>query len=233
MYKLSSESLYYVLLQRTELHSVFYNIVHKLKNKYLEKLYINHLIKFEIKFRKKAIERGYYDVMEKEFFTFSDKLENKYNNVLDIGCGIAGIDCILSKKINIGEICLLDKSGIADELYYGFEEGAANYNSLVLAKKNLVANGVDKDKVKTVDINKEKFPEQKFDLIISLISWGFHYPVGTYIKEVKACLSNDGMLILDIRKNTDGYDVLKGYFNNVNIIIDNDKYMRVLVRQEK
>lgn len=41
------------------------------------------------------------------------------------------------------------------------------------------------------------------DLVISLVSWGFHFPVSTYLDQVHDLLREGGRLILDLRKRKD------------------------------
>ena len=49
-----------------------------------------------------------------------------------------------------------------------------------------------------------------------------------YIDEVYDLLINDGILILDIRKDTDGIEILMNTFNNsVKIIKKSEKFQRV------
>ena len=50
------------------------------------------------------------------------------------------------------------------------------------------------------------------DFVISTISWGFHFPVSTYLKSVANVLSENGILIIDIRKDTGGENELKTEF---------------------
>ena len=49
------------------------------------------------------------------------------------------------------------------------------------------------------------------DVMISLLSWGFHYPVSTYSDLAVRSLRSGGTLILDVRKGTD-YDCLEENF---------------------
>ena len=70
-----------------------------------------------------------------------------------------------------------------------------------------------------VDIGNREFPtEQQFDLIISLISWGFHYSIDTYLDETAASLAKGGVMLLDIRKDSDSIDILKTRFGSVEIV---------------
>jgi len=65
------------------------------------------------------------------------------------------------------------------------------------------------------------------DLIISLISWGFHYPVDTYLEKAYDLLNKDGILILDVRKDTNGLDLLTQRLGAYKVILETAKYSRV------
>ena len=66
------------------------------------------------------------------------------------------------------------------------------------------------------------------ELVISLISWGFHYPIQTYLDQVFALLAKGGTMIIDVRKQTEGLDMLGKRFAKVDVILEKSKYWRVL-----
>ncbi len=68
-------------------------------------------------------------------------------------------------------------------------------------------------------------------LVLSLLSWGFHYPVHIYLDQVYQLPSPDGIVILDVRKGTDGVPKLRQRFSDLLVILDTDKYQPVLVKQ--
>jgi len=180
--------------------------------------------------RSSKIEKKYSDDIRSDYEQIKNHLPKKAVNIIDIGSGMAGIDVFLYNhyKAYDPNISLLDKQGVS-EIYYNFESSAAYYNSFNLAKELLNINGVPNEKINTINIDKDKFPnEYKFDLVISLISWGFHYPISTYLKEVRESLSQDGRLIIDVRKDTTGEKELRKAFNNVEVISNNQKYLRLV-----
>jgi len=60
-------------------------------------------------------------------------------------------------------------------------------------------------------------------LVISTLSWGFHYPISTYIKSVFNLLNDKGLLILDLRKGETSNEELRKLLENFNIEIINSK----------
>ena len=169
--------------------------------------------------------------MKKEYLIIKPFLPQTAYSLLDIGCGLAGIDFMLSRHYSHNiKIFLLDKTQVDDTIYYGFKNKGSIYNSLPLAKSFLAMNNVDIGNIFMQEVredNKIVF-QSSFDIIISLISWGFHYPVSTYIQEVYEKLNLDGILIIDIRKNTGGEDEIKKVFGNYKIIDESIKSMKIL-----
>jgi 16S rRNA G1207 methylase RsmC len=151
------------------------------------------------------------------------------DNVLDIGCGLGGINIFHHQHYqSCSKHYLLDKSQITD-IYYKFERDAAAYNSLEITKKFLEMNGMQNRNLVTVNISEEDFPvDINFGIVISLSSWGIHYPLDTYIADVKEALDENGVVIVDIRKNTESMAVLDNHFKNINTIMDGEKSARVI-----
>jgi hypothetical protein len=116
------------------------------------------------------------------------------------------------------------------KIYYGFNQEAAIYNSLHTTETFLRMNGI-KDKLETIDINHEKYPlETEFDLIVSLYSWGFHYPIETYLNKVKQSLGNEGGVIIDVRKDTGGIGELRRNFDQLETITNGTKRTRIFAQ---
>jgi SAM-dependent methyltransferase len=136
-------------------------------------------------------------------------LPDSCESILDIGCGLAGIDLLLHRRYRGATVSLLDREGVSDNLYYGFQSEAAHYASLGAARSFLEANGVPSDAIRTFDADSDGYPaESSFDLIVSLISWGFHYPLETYLADVERTLAPGGTLIVDVRQDTGAEDAL-------------------------
>lgn len=124
---------------------------------------------------------------------------NRANRVLDIGCGLAGIDYFIGKENENAMLYLLDKTEVAEKIYYGYQKEGAYYNSMELAVEFLMMNGVNNNINTLTPDDYIKNTELKFDAIISLISCGFHYPVSMYIDAIDRSLNDNGIVILDIR----------------------------------
>jgi len=155
-------------------------------------------------------------------------LPNDCSRVLDIGCGLGGIDLMVYGHYNGNvELNLFDYSKIDDKIHYGYQNIGSIYNSLELSKEFLVMNGVDEHKIRIHNAENE-FPIGRFDVILSILSCGFHYPVSTYLSKVKDSLN--GVAIFDIRKYSKQEDELRKNFNHVEVIAEYTKCHRTLFK---
>lgn len=174
------------------------------------------------------IARCYEKDIQKDYDSIKSHLPENCGNVLDIGCGIGGIDLLLynhyakNLKLNLFDFSRTDK-----EIYYGYKERGSIYNSLENSVQFLTENGVELSNVITHDAA-VKFPDGKFDIIISLLSCGFHYPVETYLAEITK--AKRGIIILDIRKNSGQIEMLEAAFGVLEIIAEYSKCERVLIK---
>lgn len=161
----------------------------------------------------------------KEYNEMKCYLPVSCNSILDIGCGLGGIDILLSKHYNNPKMYLFDKSIVDDRLIYGFDRGKCFYNSFEITRALLTVNDIKNYEL--IDAGKG-FPDIKdIDLVVSLLSWGYHYKVEEYINEVYDCMSRKGVLIMDTREKTNGIQILKKMFKKVTIISTYNKSNRI------
>ncbi|MDX1951810.1 MAG: hypothetical protein SFY81_06475 [Verrucomicrobiota bacterium] len=219
----------YVLLQRTQLQKYHF--------KFLKKIGIDYskwLVDWESRRHHEEISAGFLKSLQEDFNSLKPALPERLDNLLDIGCGIAGIDVLLNDhykgQLNIN---LLDRTSIESRVYYDFHKQGAFYNSLELARETLIVNGVAPERIRLFEANDHnRIPlKEPVDLVLSLISWGFHYPVATYLSEVERILAPEGRLILDIRQGSGGMEDLIRAFARVEVLFQNPKYARVLARR--
>ena len=87
--------------------------------------------------------------------------------------------------------------------------------------------GITNDKIITMEAEKENLASlTNIDVVISSIAWGFHFPVGKYVEEVKKLMHQDSVLIMDLRKGQNGIETLQNFFS-VNKILEGKKSIRV------
>lgn len=134
-----------------------------------------------------------------EYLQFRPIFEAKApKSIADIGCGYAMFDLFLAR--DYGSVVHLIDLECNDTRHFGFEEKAAAYSSLKVAKKLLTDNGVPANSIKTLNPEKQDVLKlKKLDFAFSFISCGFHYPWDTYREFFLKSVAPDGRIILDIR----------------------------------
>ena len=182
--------------------------------------------------KKKIVARFNHDIF-KEYEDIRPWLPKNASELLDIGCGIGGIDVLLFnhyKRDSTLKFYLLDKKQISEKIYYGFMNHGAGYNSLEITEAVLLLNGIKKENINLLEatINYTIAVPHEVDLVISLLSYGFHYPVSTYLNQVHQALRKGGHLILDIRNGTEGEQELFEVFSKLSIVSKSQKKVRYL-----
>lgn len=148
---------------------------------------------------------GYQAVKHKNFEIVDEYVNTGLSNILDIGCGLAWESRLFGKKHNCN-LWLIDgdasdndkKEKPADVGYHQTSDKFLFYNSLDTLHDELVK--LDTPNFKLLDCNNLQIPEdQKFDLITSWLSCGFHYPVSTYRELILKHSHKDTKIIVDLR----------------------------------
>jgi SAM-dependent methyltransferase len=226
------EAVKYILFQRALFLRFPDTFTYRVLNRILPFSIYNRLVEREGKIYHSSIKAEYKDNMSREYLSIRDSLPKTCSSILDIGCGVAGIDVLLNNHYE-GKptFYLLDKTKIEKSVFYDFKHRGAFYNSLDIAKEMLIQNGISERSVhclEATDANEIDI-HRKVDLVISLISWGFHYPIETYLERVYDILIEGGSLILDVRKGTNGIEELNNKFGRVDVVYDGVTGQRALV----
>ena len=147
------------------------------------------------------VPRAYAAAITRDFATLRPWLPQRATATLDIGCGLAGLDVLLARHYPQATINLLDGTGWAKRRV-GYARTSRPWNSMELALELLRLNGV------TDAVAWPVAPDLTIpcDLIVSLFSWGFHYPAPTYADLACRSLRTQGRVILDIRNGRPGLD---------------------------
>ena len=153
----------------------------------------------------------YLNTILKEYKQLKHFLPRKINSVLDIGCGIGGIDIFLFRDYG-SKITFLDRDGVDKQIVYGYNQTSNKYNLLSETKRFVEMHGVYG--AKYINIDQEQFPSQKYDLTISLLAMGYHFPIDTYRPNTK-------YMIVDIR---DGLPLSETW----QVIFKGENYKRIL-----
>ena len=202
-----------ILLQRNELLSN--------KQKYLRKrfgryIFTNFLIHY---FQKNNLEILTEELFREEFKTFEKYLPQNVENIMDIGCGL-GILCIYinQKYQNNPNFYLLDKNTVDTKIKYGFSKDYESYNDLNETRNILLKNGLSKEQIYIKNVDQEITIDNKINLVISLKSMGYHYPIENYINLIKKTCSTETAFIFDVFEEKYNLRDVKKYFNEAKII---------------
>ena len=215
MIKLNSKSKKLLLLQRNELLTKTQNLIRK---KFGRFLFTNFFINY---FQNQDLEKITEELFLKELNTFKNFLPNSVNTIMDIGCGLGIINIYLNKFFEKKPIFfLLDKNRIDRKIKYGFSINYESYNDLNETKNILLGNEIDSDCIYLFDVEKQFQINKKIDLVISLKSMGYHYPINSYIELFRNCCTKNTVFIYDIGENQYDENYIKTIFDDVKIIYE-------------
>ena len=161
-----------------------------------------------------------------DFNIFKDYLPKDSKSLLDIGCGVGLIDVAIYKHYNSINLNLLDKSESLTEgkKINGFNKDYCFYNSLSVTKDILTSNGVNINDLNLYEVDKcNEIYEKKYDIIMSLLSCGWHYSIREYIFLMYRTLSYNGIIVVDIRHNTGQLDLMLRFFDIVEHIVNTNE----------
>lgn len=225
----------YILFQRTAYLRLpaarIARFFHRLSRGRARTPVFNVAVAAEARVSPSRVKALYTEDMTREYESFRSVLPPTCGRVLDIGCGVAGIDVYVQRHYGDRGIdfYLLDRTEVEPKVFYLFEARGAYYNSLDVAKDLLTANGIAPRRVHLLEATDagDIRLDGTVDVVLSLLSWGFHYPVATYLHRVHELLSENGVVILDVRKGMDGIPALRQRFPVVEVIQATEKYDRV------
>lgn len=203
-----------LLLQRTGYQPRWVALVKHLR---VSAWYDGNLAKRTTPRQRRRLGQLYRTECETEVASLLPAFPSRVAAIVDIGCGLAGPDLELARQLSDADFILVDQDHFEPRPFYGFKEDGAAYNSLSETVAFLSRNGVDKQRIRTVNVLKENFPDGPVDVVMSVISWGFHYPVDAYLRRAYDLLRPDGVAIIDVRSGTDGVDKLRATFGAHNV----------------
>lgn len=166
------------------------------------------------------VSDDYFELMEREFATLKPFLPAKARRVLDIGGGLGGVDIFISRHYgHAAEIHMLDRVGMDPDMKFGFRAETEKYNDPALTAAYLKNGGVPPKHFTFWDADRQlpdlMAADADYDVILSLKSWAFHYPYAVYAELVSKKLSKDGVMIVDVRKDSGQQDEIRKQFEIV------------------
>ncbi len=239
---MSPEVLRYSLYQRT--NSLLFPRLYQALPYLVPGLTYHKILAWEAGHRSQSVRAAYQKEIEEDFATLLPALPENPTRILDIGCGMGGADVCLFRHYRRSaenadatagpEFHLFDKSHTEEKVFYRYHDKSAFYNALPVAKAFLTDNGLPASclylhEAPAPDIKgRVRLPSLKpVDLIFSLVSWGYHYPVVDYLEDACALLRPGGVLILDVRTGTDGREKIEKALGETRVLQHMPDYTRV------
>jgi 16S rRNA G527 N7-methylase RsmG len=141
--------------------------------------------------------------------------------IVDIGAGNSLLDILINSKFaeKKFKFILVDSDntypGVLSSNFY--EDGYATYNNWSFLEKAIELNKMDSTSFIT-KAPEEQWSDQTVDLVISTASWGWHYPIDTYLKKTHELLKEDGYLYINEVLNIDNsLEKLSTLFNPIKV----------------
>lgn len=121
--------------------------------------------------------------------------------IVDIGCGVAVVDLLLSKYLPQSKFYLLDREGFNFTAGIYYDQDYPKYHSWEPIRDCINATDLDPNRFTFMSPDSD-WPEQ-VDAVTSYFSYCWHYPKETYWNKVLNSLKIGGKLILDVRHLSD------------------------------
>ena len=180
----------------------------------------------------RRLDLTFSEIVEYDMALMRPWLPEEAHRILDVGSGLAAIDARLNQVYPEADFYLLDKTAVVD-VGYGMETEQEFYTSQITAQRLLAWGGIDLGRVHVMEATQNYTVDaSEFDLVVSLFSWGWHYPIGAYAEAVGAATVPSAILIVDIR-NWEGEETLLNYFEELARIELLDGHRCVYERIEK
>ena len=218
-----------VILQRIELISSFLKKIRKLFGR---NFFTNIITKYFL--NSKQIGIKYYEAMQSEFLTFKEYIDfNEDEHFLSIGGGLGGLELIINENLQDKNYHFIERNFVSKKVVYGWSGKVNNeaYNDLNIQKSFLEINGMKPSQINIFDYDKDKLPDQKFDVIISLLSLDYHYDFEIYIEYLRKVSNPNTKIIFDTIRP----DHFLKIFKNVKVIATQEntihKSKRILCSQ--
>lgn len=127
------------------------------------------------------------------------------NRILELGCGLGRFSIFLNSQLEHNpEFLLADFSKISEKVKYGWNPKESFYNDLELTSQFCRENNLHNFSI--VDLAEDNLKNlSDIDLVISMLSVGFHYPIESYMPTLLDITSDNAIMIFGVRSGI--YDV--------------------------
>ena len=133
-----------------------------------------------------------------------------FNRIVSIGPGNGLLELCLFRETKPQALLLIDIE--ETELHQaGFAARGSGYASLAATKAFLTLNGVPEEAVITCNPKSQSIPSFRFDLLVSILSMGFHYPCDDYLEFILNNQNKGARVVVDKRNESvdAGFEALR------------------------
>lgn len=148
--------------------------------------------------------QGYLEEALREISQDTDVLisnlpHGRFDRIVSIGPGNGILELLLMQRMPVKALLLIDIED-SDVHRHGFAPHGSGYASLRATRDFLAANGVDEGSIFLCNPRTTPLPTFPADLILSILSMGFHYPCDDYTGFILRNLQGEGRLVFDKRR---------------------------------
>lgn len=151
--------------------------------------------------RRTEIVTGALEEVYREYLPLKAALgDRSIGRVCDVGCG-QGINDVFLHLEAAPAFTLVDIEHTENQYHFWSDEGAG-YASLSAARALLEENGAAPERIETINPTRTEWAQAggNYDLVTSLYSCGFHYPIDAYLELFVDTVSGGGVVCLDLRR---------------------------------
>lgn len=155
----------------------------------------------------------------------------RMRRLCSIGPGNGLVELFIFKSVEVEQFLFVDIE-LTPEHKHDWADRGSGYASLEKLKNFAVSNGVSPERVVLCNPSIAPLPKFEFDMLMSIMSMGFHYPCDEYLEFMLENCSESGSILFDHRINAPdkGYRALasKTDLLSVQIVSENQKWQRTL-----
>jgi hypothetical protein len=135
---------------------------------------------------------------------------HSFKHLVSIGPGNGLFELLLYKRTPFEKLLLVDIEETPSLHQHGYSAQGSGYASLAATSEFLTQNGIPRESLFLCNPSKSALPTFPHDLLISVLSMGFHYPCVAYAEFILANLTESGLAVFDQRKGVrdTGFDLL-------------------------
>lgn len=182
----------------------------------------------EARERRDEVLALYQREMQAEFDALYPHLPAGVRSVADIGAGLGLLDLAFGRAY--GAALHLVDIETTSHRYHLYAERAAGYSRLEGARRMLVRNGIGPGDIVVTNPTRTNLEPIGYDVVVSLLAMGFHFPCETYRGFVERGLRSGGVCVFDHRNGTDQSEFL-ALFESVETVATYPKFRRLVCRR--